>query len=304
MMPASVVGQSEVHLCDASDAAWLTVPIHREVVDPFRALKESAASSGFDVAVLSGFRSFDRQLSIWNRKARGQLAVLDSHARPLDITTLSERELAYAILRWSALPGASRHHWGTDIDVYDAAARPEGYEIELVPSEYEGEGMFAPFSAWLDERLTPPITNPTPAQLEAIQRVYKAGRRPVEALMHGGAKFVTGTDIPVAPLVPGFSVHHELAALVEAGLTPMQAIQAGTRNSAQASGRGAQVGTIEAGKRADLVLLDADPSKDISNTRRIRAVVTNGRLLDRATLDSLLSEAERFARADTVRRES
>ena len=153
MMPASVVGQSEVHLCDASDAAWLTVPIHREVVDPFRALKESAASSGFDVAVLSGFRSFDRQLSIWNRKARGELAVLDSHARPLDITTLSERELAYAILRWSALPGASRHHWGTDIDVYDAAARPEGYEIELVPSEYEGEGMFAPFSAWLDERI-------------------------------------------------------------------------------------------------------------------------------------------------------
>ena len=153
MMPATVVGQSEMHLCDASDASWLTVPVHRDAVEPFRALKESAASSGFDMAVLSGFRSFDRQLSIWNRKARGELAVLDSNARPLDITTLSDTELAFSILRWSALPGASRHHWGTDIDVYDAAARPQDYEVQLVPAEYEGEGMFAPFSAWMDERI-------------------------------------------------------------------------------------------------------------------------------------------------------
>ncbi|HEY5545893.1 MAG TPA: M15 family metallopeptidase, partial [Gemmatimonadaceae bacterium] len=106
-----------------------------------------------DLAILSGFRSFDKQLSIWNRKARGDLAVLDSDARPLDITTLTDRDLVLAILRWSALPGASRHHWGTDIDVYDAAARPDGYEIELVPSEYESGGMFAPFSNWLDERI-------------------------------------------------------------------------------------------------------------------------------------------------------
>lgn len=153
MMPANVVGQSESHLCGPSDAAWLSVPVHRDVVEPFRALKELAASSGFDVAALSGFRSFDRQLSIWNRKAQGMLPVLDSSARPLDITTLSERQLAFAILRWSALPGASRHHWGTDIDVYDAAARPEGYEVELVPSEYEGEGMFAPFGRWMDVQI-------------------------------------------------------------------------------------------------------------------------------------------------------
>ena len=153
MIPASVVGQSETHLCEPGDAAWLTVSVHRDVVDPFRALKEAAASSGFDVAILSGFRGFDRQLSIWNRKAAGELAVLDFNARPLDIASLTERELVFAILRWSALPGASRHHWGTDIDVYDASARPESYEIELVPSEYEGEGMFAPFSEWLDARI-------------------------------------------------------------------------------------------------------------------------------------------------------
>lgn len=153
MIPANIVGQSETHLCDASDAEALSVSVHREVVSPFRALQSHAASAGFDVAILSGFRSFDQQLSIWNRKARGELAVLDSDARPLDIASLTERELVFAILRWSALPGASRHHWGTDIDVFDVGAKPEGYEIELVPAEYEGEGMFAPLSAWLDERI-------------------------------------------------------------------------------------------------------------------------------------------------------
>jgi LAS superfamily LD-carboxypeptidase LdcB len=151
MIAANVVGQDESHLCSLVDAEWLTASVHRAVVEPFRALDAEAARAGFDVAILSGFRSFDRQLSIWNRKARGELPVLDDNARPLDIATLSERDLVFSILRWSALPGASRHHWGTDIDVYDAAARPAGYEIELIPSEYEGEGVFAPFSAWLDE---------------------------------------------------------------------------------------------------------------------------------------------------------
>jgi LAS superfamily LD-carboxypeptidase LdcB len=153
MNPGNVVGRDESHLCSPADAEWLTVSVHRDVVQPFRELRAAAAADGFDAAILSGFRSFDKQLSIWNRKARGELAVLDSSARPLDIATLTPRELVFAVLRWSALPGASRHHWGTDIDVYDSAARPDGYEIELIPAEYEGSGMFAPFSAWLDARI-------------------------------------------------------------------------------------------------------------------------------------------------------
>lgn len=153
MIAGNVVGTDESHLCSAADAEWLTVSVNRDVVEPFRDFRSAAAAAGFDVAILSGFRSFDKQLSIWNRKARGELAVLDSNARPLDIATLSPRDLVFSILRWSALPGASRHHWGTDIDVFDAAAKPEGYEIELIPAEYEGQGIFAPFSAWLDTRI-------------------------------------------------------------------------------------------------------------------------------------------------------
>ncbi len=149
----ALLGQSDSHLCSLTDAEELGALVHRNAVDAFRALRTAAGAGGFDLAILSGFRSFDRQLSIWNRKATGQLAVLDSDARPLDIASLSERDLVFSILRWSALPGASRHHWGTDLDVYDAASTPPGYEIELVPAEVEAGGIFAPLHEWLDARI-------------------------------------------------------------------------------------------------------------------------------------------------------
>ncbi len=151
--PALLVGLSESHLCSPGDAARLGAPVHRDVVVPFRALQDDARNAGFDLAILSGFRSFEQQLSIWNRKAAGQRAVLDSDARPLDIATLRERDVVFAILRWSALPGGSRHHWGTDIDVYDRAATPAGYEVELVPREVDAGGMYGPLHEWLDQRI-------------------------------------------------------------------------------------------------------------------------------------------------------
>jgi LAS superfamily LD-carboxypeptidase LdcB len=125
-----------------------------EVVAPFFRLKDAAAREGFDLNILSGFRSFQSQLSIWNGKVRGERAVLDSDAVPMDISRMSERDLVFAILRWSALPGASRHHWGTDLDVFDAAARPEGYEIELIPEEVNPGGMFGALHDWLDARMS------------------------------------------------------------------------------------------------------------------------------------------------------
>jgi LAS superfamily LD-carboxypeptidase LdcB len=148
-----LTGRSEQHLCGPADAERLGARVHQDVVAPFERLRDEAARAGFDLRILSGFRSFDEQLSIWNRKAGGQRAVLDSDAVPLDIATLSPRDLVFAILRWSALPGASRHHWGTDLDVYDEAARPAGYEVDLIPAEVNPGGMFGPLHAWLDERV-------------------------------------------------------------------------------------------------------------------------------------------------------
>jgi LAS superfamily LD-carboxypeptidase LdcB len=151
--PAVLTGQTDAHLCAAADAERIGVQVNRAVVEPFLRLQEAARAAGFDLQVLSGFRGFDEQLSIWNRKAAGKRAVLDSNAVPLDIARLTPEALVYAILRWSALPGASRHHWGTDLDVYDRAAQPEGYEIELIPEEVNPGGMFGRLHAWLDERV-------------------------------------------------------------------------------------------------------------------------------------------------------
>ena len=148
-----LTGSTERHLCDARGAGLAGARIHRDVLSPFLALQADAARAGFELAVVSSFRDFSRQLSIWNRKARGELPVLDSDAHPLDIAVLSESDLIHAIMRWSALPGASRHHWGTDIDVFDARTRPDGYEIELIPEEVESGGMFAPLHEWLDARI-------------------------------------------------------------------------------------------------------------------------------------------------------
>jgi LAS superfamily LD-carboxypeptidase LdcB len=127
-------------------------PVHPEIVTPFRALQSNAADAGFDMQIISGFRDFDRQRAIWNAKASGQRTLLDSAGAVLDFAALSESQLVDVILRWSALPGASRHHWGTDIDIYDAGAVPADYDVQLTPQEVEGDGPFAAMHNWLDEQ--------------------------------------------------------------------------------------------------------------------------------------------------------
>lgn len=107
--------------------------------------------------------------------------------------------------------------------------------------------------------------------------------------MHrAGVRMLAGTDVGALLMLPGFGLHDELAMLVEqVGMTPMEALQAATRNPAEFFRVQDSFGTIEPGKRADLVLLDADPLDDVRNTRQVRAVMVNGQLLDRETLDRL-----------------
>ena len=112
-----------------------------------------------------------------------------------------------------------------------------------------------------------------------------------------GVPIMAGTDAAAPNVFPGFSLHEDLTFLVQAGLTPMQALQAATLKPAEFLGRSREQGSIAPGKRADLVLLDANPLEDIRNTQRIRAVVLNGKLLERGELDGLLAGAERYAGA-------
>lgn len=116
----------------------------------FFAMCTAARAAGLDLRAASSFRDFDRQQSIWNAKFRGERPILDRTGRPLDATSLSPEERVEAILIWSALPGASRHHWGTDFDVFDAAAMPERSRLQLTPEEYASDGPFAPLTSWLD----------------------------------------------------------------------------------------------------------------------------------------------------------
>lgn len=135
------------------DHASLERPVHRNIVQPWRQLAAAARAEGFELAIASGYRNYQRQLAIWNGKASGARAVLDDQGQPLDLAALDDWQKVQAILRWSALPGASRHHWGSDIDVYDRAAVPDDYALQLTAAEAADSGPFGALHRWLDERI-------------------------------------------------------------------------------------------------------------------------------------------------------
>ena len=118
----------------------------------------------------------------------------------------------------------------------------------------------------------------------------------IVGLMHRtGVRLLAGTDAPNPYVFPGFSLHEELELFVQAGLSPLEAVQTATINPAKFLGKEKEFGTIEKGKLADLVLLEANPLENISHTRRINAVVVNGRYLPQGTLQKLLTEVEAIA---------
>jgi hypothetical protein len=108
----------------------------------------------------------------------------------------------------------------------------------------------------------------------------------------GGVQFLAGTDFGVPYIVPGFSLHDELALFVQAGFTPLEALQTATINPAKFLGLLDSLGTVEKGKLADLVLLEANPLEDIRNTQKINAVVVNGRLIPKSELQAMLARIE------------
>jgi imidazolonepropionase-like amidohydrolase len=130
-------------------------------------------------------------------------------------------------------------------------------------------------------------TSSTP---ESARRTIEMRRRLIKALHAAGAGLLLGSDAPQIYNVPGFSTHRELESLVAAGLTPYQALETGTRNIAIYLGTQKETGTIEQGKRADLVLLDADPLADVRNTTRRSGVMVRGRWLPQAEIERRLAE--------------
>lgn len=131
----------------------------------------------------------------------------------------------------------------------------------------------------------------TPEYIAFRKREYA---KMLEEIPHAealGVRFLAGTDITIPYTYPGFSLHDELRLFVEAGLTPMQALETATTNPAEFLGLADRWGRIAPGFTANLVLLKADPLVDISNTRKIDSVVVSGKLLDRSELDRLLASS-------------
>lgn len=139
--------QSPMQLVE--NGQWL----HQAVVPEYLKLQHAAARDGIALRLVSGWRSFQRQALIWQRKCTGQRPVYDLHQQLVQISNLSGRAKLDAILLYSALPGSSRHHWGTDFDIYDAATVSADYQVQLTAAEYGRNGPFYKLNGWLTEHL-------------------------------------------------------------------------------------------------------------------------------------------------------
>ncbi len=148
MTPAELTGRARSHIADLQDPPCA---LHAQAVVPFLNLRRAAAAERFDLVPASGYRDFARQLAIWNAKFDGKAPLNDPSGRALDAAALRPPQRVHAILHWSALPGASRHHWGTDLDLIDRSAVAAGYRVQLTAAEFDTGGPFARLAAWLDE---------------------------------------------------------------------------------------------------------------------------------------------------------
>jgi imidazolonepropionase-like amidohydrolase len=175
---------------------------------------------------------------------------------------------------WMVPTQALLVHWAGMDDPAQMAAWPE---MQYVPKDQ--------LAQWTEmkKKIT---ANVTP---DERRRFIEVRNKLIKALHDGGVGFLLGSDGPQVWNVPGFSVHRELRYLVDAGLTPYQALESGTRKVAEFFGTAAERGTVAQGRRADLLLVEANPLTNIENSSRIAAVVLGGRLLTRADIDARLA---------------
>jgi LAS superfamily LD-carboxypeptidase LdcB len=142
-----LTGRVSSHIAQVPDPPCA---LHAQAVAAFLSMRRAARADGFDLLPISGFRDFSRQLAIWNGKFSGERPMLDAAGGLIDVRDLSAEERIDAILLWSALPGASRHHWGTDVDLIDGHATPPGYTPQLTPEEFSPGGPYAALADWLE----------------------------------------------------------------------------------------------------------------------------------------------------------
>jgi len=191
---------------------------------------------------------------------------------------------------------AKNHTWQCPTLVWERG----GNLIDQTDFAHDLRAKYVP-AYWKDvtwKRFTDQITHDfNTDDLATRKRFVEKELEIVNAMHRAGIPFLAGTDTPPGVYIfPGFSLHEELQRFVAAGFTPMEALQTATLNPAKFLGMEDQLGTIEKGKLADFVLLDANPLDDIRNTQNIAAVFANGRYLARADLDKMLAAVEAAAK--------
>ncbi len=135
-------------LGDAALANYQGHLLESETTQQLAKLQAAAAKDDLTISICSAYRDFHRQLAIWNAKASGQRTLLDKNSLPIAFDTLNENQLVDTILLWSALPGISRHHWGTDVDLFDAKQIKQ-QDLKLIDCEYAENGPCHRMYNWL-----------------------------------------------------------------------------------------------------------------------------------------------------------
>lgn len=145
-----ITGRARTHVVQVNEPRFAA---QKDAVEAFMDMRAEAKLSGFDLFPYSTYRDFKTQLRIWNHKYLGKKPLYDRDGKTRDYASLNEDQIIRHILDWSALPGGSRHHWGTEIDVVDGASMLDGYAPKLLPEEVKEGGIFYPLHCWLDDNM-------------------------------------------------------------------------------------------------------------------------------------------------------
>ena len=272
----------DAYLAAAAEARKLGLPIVGHVPDKVRIAETIAAGQKSIEHLMGSFEGCSTKEDIFIA-GQGDLKLL--------LTTQDKKRCDALILQladsqvWQ-VPTLAWQRGGTFLDQRDLKHDPLD---KYVPAYWRD----VTWKRFTDEMMPGLVHDP----LELRKEYFAANLQMVGAMHRAGVPFLAGTDAaPGVYIMPGFSLHDELANFVEAGFTPMQSLQTATSGPAKFLGLENNYGSVQAGKIADLVLLSANPLDDIHNTKKITAVIVNGRLFDRAALDRILKQVESAAK--------
>jgi len=273
----------DAYLAAAAEAHKKGLPIVGHVPDKVR----------IEEVVEAGQKSIEHLMGIFEGSSTEEDKFIKGEGNLKLLLTTQDQQRCDSLIRLLArnqtwqVPTLTWQRGGTFLDQRDLKHQP----LDKYVPAYWREVTWRHFT---DEMMPDLLRDP----LELRQEYFARNLQMVNAMHRAGVPFMAGTDTaPGVYIMPGFSLHDELANFVEAGFTPMESLQTATSNPAKFLGMEASLGSVEPGEIADLVLLSANPLKDIRNTQKINAVVANGRLFDRVALDQILMKVEAAAKS-------